>query len=114
MVNIITTVLKDYDTGPENDSDLSRGPSRHLIDLRLLCPQSLLFTAKDPDAAVSPGRKMLRHWAQETQSPEKFLWLQVPGAGARTLHLSIAEMNALPGRPVGKGQELTPEKRGVY
>lgn len=46
---------------------------------------------------------MLRHWAQETQSPEKFQWLQVPGAAARGLHLSIAEMNALPGRPVGKG-----------
>lgn len=57
---------------------------------------------------------MLRHWAQETQSPEKLQWLQVPGAGARTLHLSIAEMNALHGRSVGMGQKLIPDKRGVY
>lgn len=57
---------------------------------------------------------MLRHWARETQSPEKLQWLQVPGARARTLHLPVAEMNALCGRSVGMGQELAPDKRGVY
>lgn len=57
---------------------------------------------------------MLRHWARETQSPEKLQWLQVPGARARTLHLPVAEMNALRGRSVGMGQELAPDKRGVY
>lgn len=31
----------------------------------------------------------------------------MPGAGDRTLQLAIAEMSALPGHPVGKGQELT-------